>query len=130
MKKISYTKQMRDRAKVDGKHLVTVDVPGFTFQGPCSKAEAKEALEMVTRWLKAEAELAICEFDREPDDIEAACTNAQLIAKAPELLARCRELIDILWQYEWSVVHPLQPKLIELLDATRKTVQEVKSDRT
>ena len=49
MKKISYTKQMRDRAKVDGKHLVTVDVPGLTFQGPCSEAEVKESYEYKNR---------------------------------------------------------------------------------
>jgi hypothetical protein len=58
MKKISYPAEMRDRAKADGRHLVTVDVPGMTFQGPCSAKQVKEACEMVTRWFKKENEEA------------------------------------------------------------------------
>jgi hypothetical protein len=54
-KKISYPKEMKERAKADGRHLVTLDVPGMTFQGPCSKDQVKEVFEMVNRWLRKEA---------------------------------------------------------------------------
>lgn len=56
MRKISYPKEMKDRANADGHHLVTVDVPGMTFQGPCSKEQVREVLRMVNRWLKKENE--------------------------------------------------------------------------
>lgn len=54
MKRVTYSQEMRDRAKADKKHLVTIDVPGMTFQGPCTKAECKEAIAMITRWFKKE----------------------------------------------------------------------------
>lgn len=51
-RRVSYSKEMRERAKQDNKHLITVDVPGLCFQGPCTAEEKKEAIEMVTRWIK------------------------------------------------------------------------------
>ena len=69
-------------------------------------------------------EIAICEFDREPDDIEAAWANARLIAKAPDLLARCRELIDAMERYEMSVDNSPTQEHRELMLRARKTVQE------
>lgn len=39
---------MRARAKADGRSLVTVDVPGMTFQGPIDPALAKQLLIWVT----------------------------------------------------------------------------------
>lgn len=53
-KRVSYPAEMKERAKQDKRHLVTVDVPGMTFQGPCTKDQCREAIEMVTRWFKAE----------------------------------------------------------------------------
>jgi alpha-beta hydrolase superfamily lysophospholipase len=50
--KPSYPKEMRERAKQDGTHLVTVDVPGLCFQGPVTKEQVKEAVEMLTRWFE------------------------------------------------------------------------------
>jgi hypothetical protein len=43
---------MRDRAKSDGTHLVTVDVPGMTFQGPVTKEQVTELVNLLTRWFK------------------------------------------------------------------------------
>ena len=51
---VTYTKEMRERAKADKRHLVTIDVPRICFQGPCSAEEVKEAIEMFTRWMKKE----------------------------------------------------------------------------
>lgn len=53
-KRVTYSKEMRERAIADKKHLVTIDVPGVTFQGPCTKAQCNEAIAMFTRWMKKE----------------------------------------------------------------------------
>lgn len=39
---VSYPREMRARAKADGRHLVTVDIPGISFQGPVTKDVVKE----------------------------------------------------------------------------------------
>jgi hypothetical protein len=52
MSRPSYPRAMKERAKKDGKSLVTVDVPGLCFQGPVSKKHVKEAIMMLTRWFK------------------------------------------------------------------------------
>jgi hypothetical protein len=52
--KIKYSKEMRDRAKADGLHLVTVDVPGMTYQGPITIEQRREMIQMLTRWIKSE----------------------------------------------------------------------------
>ena len=48
IKRISYPKDMKDRAKADERSLVTVDVPGMTFQGPVDRKTAKALLQWVT----------------------------------------------------------------------------------
>ena len=48
IKRISYPKDMKDRAKADERSLVTVDVPGMMFQGPVDRETAKKLLRWVT----------------------------------------------------------------------------------
>lgn len=48
IKKPSYPRDMSDRAKADDRSLVTVDVPGMTFQGPIDPALAGALLKWVT----------------------------------------------------------------------------------
>lgn len=36
---VSYPKKMREQAKKDGKGLLTLDVPGMTFQTPATPEE-------------------------------------------------------------------------------------------
>ena len=48
---VKYSKEMREYAKQNSMHLVTIAVPGFEFQGPVTNEMKKEALEMATRWL-------------------------------------------------------------------------------
>ena len=50
--RVTYSKEMRDRAKADKKHLITLDVPGMTFQGPCTNEQVKEVHSMFQRWMK------------------------------------------------------------------------------
>lgn len=47
--KPSYPKEMKDRAKKDGRLLCTVDVPGFCFKGPVDKEDVKELMSMVVK---------------------------------------------------------------------------------
>ena len=51
-KRVSYPKEMRDKATADKKHLVTLDVPGMLFQGPCTKDQVLEVFALVTKWMK------------------------------------------------------------------------------
>jgi hypothetical protein len=48
--KPSYPKEMREIAKREKLHLVTVDVPGMTFQGPVPLPWAKELIAIVTEF--------------------------------------------------------------------------------
>lgn len=47
--KPSYSKEMRARAKQDGRHLVTIDVPGMCFKGPVDKKFVNQLLRLVVR---------------------------------------------------------------------------------
>ena len=38
---ISYTREMRKRAKEDGNVLISIDAPGINYQGPETKENAK-----------------------------------------------------------------------------------------
>lgn len=52
MKRISYSKQMREIAKRERRELVTVDVNGMTYQGPVSREEADMLLGKFNEWLE------------------------------------------------------------------------------
>jgi hypothetical protein len=52
MAKPSYPKDMKERAKKDGKKLITVDVPGFCFQGPATNEEVSQLMKLITSWLQ------------------------------------------------------------------------------
>lgn len=49
MARVSYPKVMRERAKADGKGLVTIDVPGMTFQGPVDNEVISKLVEFTTQ---------------------------------------------------------------------------------
>lgn len=49
---IAYPKEMREKAKREGLHLVTMSVPGMTIQAPATSAEARKILKFMTLWLK------------------------------------------------------------------------------
>lgn len=49
--KISYTKEQRIRAKADNLALVTIDLPGFTFQGPVDRDRAEQLDKFVMQWI-------------------------------------------------------------------------------
>jgi hypothetical protein len=54
--KIKYSKQMRDTAVAEGRSLITVDVPGMTYQGTCTQEQRREIIQLLTRWIKSESE--------------------------------------------------------------------------
>ena len=54
--KIKYEKAMRDIAKAEGRHLVTVDIPGMSYQGTCTTEQRRELIQMLTRWIKKDTE--------------------------------------------------------------------------
>jgi hypothetical protein len=49
--KVSYTKEQRMRAKADNLALVTIDLPGFTFQGPVDRERAGKLDAFVMEWI-------------------------------------------------------------------------------
>ncbi len=53
MAKISYPKAMREYAKANGKHLITLSAGGMTMQRPSTEAEAKEVAQLIVKFCKA-----------------------------------------------------------------------------
>jgi GTP-binding protein EngB required for normal cell division len=49
--KVSYTKEQRMRAQADSLALVTIDLPGFTFQGPVDRERAEQLDKFVMQWI-------------------------------------------------------------------------------
>lgn len=62
------------------------------------------------------------EASKRIEELEAKV--ARLEGTSSELLARCREWISLFWLYEALDSRYVDPELQELLDATKKTVQE------
>jgi cell division protein ZapA (FtsZ GTPase activity inhibitor) len=52
--KIKYEQEMRDMAKAEGRHLVTVDIPGMSYQGTCTTEQRRELIQLLTRWIKTD----------------------------------------------------------------------------
>lgn len=51
--KVSYPKEMKEKAKKDKKPLCCIDVPGMTFKGPVDQENITEAVKMLTRWFES-----------------------------------------------------------------------------
>jgi GTP-binding protein EngB required for normal cell division len=49
--RVSYTKEKRMIAKADNLALVTIDLPGFTFQGPVDRERAEQLDKFVMQWI-------------------------------------------------------------------------------
>lgn len=45
-----YPKSMRDRAKADSLGLVTIDVPGMTYQGPQPEKRITALVKLLSKW--------------------------------------------------------------------------------
>lgn len=53
---ITYTKEQRERAKLEGWSLGTLGVTGFEFQGPVAPEERDEIVEFMAGFLKRRGE--------------------------------------------------------------------------
>lgn len=51
-KRVTYPREMRERAIAEGKHLVTLDVPGMTVQGPFTKEQVLEVHTLFQKLMK------------------------------------------------------------------------------
>jgi hypothetical protein len=50
---VSYSKEMRETAKLRGTHLITIDTPFICYQTPAgTDAEVDELTELLTRWFE------------------------------------------------------------------------------
>jgi hypothetical protein len=58
MGSVKYPKEMREQAKLEGKHLVTISLPGLTFQGAVTDDSEKELDDFVCAWIKRRFEKA------------------------------------------------------------------------
>ena len=58
MGRVTYPKEMREQAKAEGKHLVTISLPGLTFQGAVTDDCEKELDNFVCSWIKRRFEKA------------------------------------------------------------------------
>ena len=47
---VSYPKKMKERAKSDGKGLLTLDVPGFTYQTPATDEMISDVYDLFQKW--------------------------------------------------------------------------------
>lgn len=51
---VTYPKEMKELAALDSKALITIDVPGMTYQTPATNEQVKELHALCQKWWNTE----------------------------------------------------------------------------